>query len=145
LAVADLSRAVTDFAKHYQLRDRNRACRFGLTVGECYALEAIAGSGGIAVTPLARALGVNKSTASRVADSLAGKGLVRHAPDPAHHRGKRVLPTPAGRRRLATIDAQIRAEHRLVFAGFSPQARQHCLAILTALSRAARGRSSLLR
>ena len=128
-----LSRAVSEFARHYQLRDRSRVCRFGLTVSECYALEAIAEHGGLPVTALARLLGLNKSSASRTSESLARKHLIRYRSDPSHHRAKRVVPSAAGTRLLRRIHAQIEAEHREVFAGFSADALAHCEAILTAL------------
>ena len=68
--VAQLSMQVQAFARFYQLRNRDRVCRFGLTVSECYALEAIVESGGLSVTALAFSLGLNKSNASRVVERL---------------------------------------------------------------------------
>lgn len=106
-------------AKAYQLRDRNRVCRHGITVSECYALEIVVKSGGVLVTELAHALGLNKSTASRVAESLVAQALVRVDAVPGNDRKKRLVSTTRGRALGGRIAGEIRREHLGALAAFN--------------------------
>src|SRR5688500_1447989 len=90
-AVEALSARIADLARFYQLRSRDRVCRHGLTVSQCYALEAIVAAGGLSVTELAWQLGVDKSNASRVAETLADLGLCRFESATENARIKRVV------------------------------------------------------
>ena len=45
-----------DLAKRYQLDSRNRVCRHGITVTQCYALESLVDRGGALNTDLAPGL-----------------------------------------------------------------------------------------
>ena len=40
-----LHRAVTELVRRYQFRDRNEICCFGISVSQCYALEALGRAG----------------------------------------------------------------------------------------------------
>jgi DNA-binding MarR family transcriptional regulator len=60
---------------------------------------ALAGAdGGLAMGELARTLGVNPSTATRLCDTLEAKGLLAREPAPGNRRTVRAALTPAGRR-----------------------------------------------
>lgn len=54
--------------------------------------------GGLAMGELARTLGVNPSTATRLCETLEAKGLLARGPAPDDRRTVRAAPTPAGRR-----------------------------------------------
>lgn len=133
--VAELSDALLALARSYQMRDRDRVCRHGITVSQCYALEAIVAADGLRVTELARALGLDKSTASRVAESLCAAGLARYADEAGNRRVRRVLPTRKGRLLEQRIHAEIRDEHQRVFQGFDAREIETCTAMVRALLR----------
>ena len=129
----DLSDAILALARRYQLRDRDRVCRHGVTVSQCYALEAIVAADGLRVTELARALGLDKSTASRVAESLCAAGLARYGDETGNRRAKRVLATRKGRAIAERIHQEIRDEHRRAFEPFDAAAIETCAAMIRAL------------
>ena len=87
----------------YQLRDRDRACYGTITPNECYALEAIERAGALSVNELGVALGLHKSNASRIADALEAKRLVRRRTDANDGRAWRVEITAKGSEAHAAI------------------------------------------
>jgi DNA-binding MarR family transcriptional regulator len=131
--VAQLSTQVQALARFYQLRNRDRVCRFGLSVSECYALETTVESGGLSVTALAHSLGLNKSNASRVAERLHKVGLVTHQQVQGNARTKLVVATHAGQALARRIHRDIEGEHRRVLASFAPRDLDTCARMLAAL------------
>ena len=129
--------ALTALLRLYMLRDRDRVCAHGLSVTECYALDALVRLGALTVTGLAAELGVTKSTASRVAAALEGRALVARAPDPADYKATRLAPTAAGRAQSAAITAEVKAEHRTLLSDFAPAARREATRLLRAVTAAA--------
>ena len=128
-----LSDRVMQLAKGYQLRSRDRICRHGITVSQCYALEAVAHTPGLLITELARAMSLNKSTASRVAESLRRASLVHVDAVPGNARARRVTATPSGAALAKRIRAEIRDEHRRAFSAFPDRDLQTCARMLDAL------------
>lgn len=120
-------------AKHYQLRSRDRVCRYDITVSQCYALEAIVEHDGVPVTELARDLGLDKSTTSRVADSLVERRLATVEDSRGDARVRRLVATKAGRTLALRIKKEIRAEHRALFGKFSASDLAACDRVITAL------------
>ncbi len=128
-----LSDRIVELAKQYQMRSRNRVCRHGITVSQCYALDVLLKTGGVLVTELARALALDKSTASRVVTSLGQLGLIRVVDVAGNERKKRVIPTAAGRTLGTRIAREIRDEHRAALASFSRGDLEACGRMLDAL------------
>lgn len=130
-------RELTALVRLYMLRDRDRVCTHGMSVTECYALDALVRLGPLTITGLAGELGVNKSTASRVVDALAAHGLVERTDDPTDYKAKQVRPTPEGLERSHAVVAEIKAEHRALLSGFTPDARREATRLLRAVTAAA--------
>jgi DNA-binding MarR family transcriptional regulator len=78
-----------------------------VTPNECYALEAIERAGALTVVGLADALGLHKSNASRLADALQDRGLLRREADSADGRAIRLVVTAQGRRTHDAIRARV--------------------------------------
>lgn len=131
--VKDLSTLVQGYARFHQLRRRDKVCRHGITVSQCYALEAVAAAGRLSVGQLATALGLNKSSASRVADALAAAGLVTFAGRDDDGRAKDVTPTSAGATLAARIHRDIEVEHARALRGFSERDLRVATRLLTTL------------
>lgn len=129
--------ALTALLRLYMLRDRSRVCIHGMSVTECHALDALVRLGPLNVTRLANELGVNKSTASRVAGSLQATGLVDAVDDPADYKAKLLRATDAGLERNAAVVADVKAEHRSLLSGFTPAARAEATRLLHAVAAAA--------
>ena len=122
-----LHRSLSELMRMLQFRDRDRICCHDISVTQCYALEALVqraeGGGGSTLNELAADLYLDKSTASRVVDSLVAKGYAARAPHPEDGRSVRLTPTAAGRRLYARIDGELLAEARAVLADFPPEVR----------------------
>ena len=131
----ELSNALLALARAYQLRDRNRICRHGITVSQCYALEHIAAHDGVTVSSLAAALALDKSTTSRVVEALRTARLADFAADAAHRREKPLAATAEGLALNRRIHREILEEHRRAMAPFSGRDRRVCSALLMAVTR----------
>jgi DNA-binding MarR family transcriptional regulator len=120
-----LHRALSDLVRMVQLRDRERICCHDISVTQCYALEALAASAteGITLNELAARMYLDKSTASRVVDSLVAKGYATRVPHPDDGRAVALRATAAGRRLYERIDADLLAEVRGAMAGFPAPVR----------------------
>jgi DNA-binding MarR family transcriptional regulator len=130
-----LSDALEDLLRVVQFRDRDRACCYDVSVSQCYALERVVHGGGLTVNELAASLYVDKSTASRIAQSLVDKGYVARARDPEDGRVVRLVPTPAGTVLCHRILADIREEYAEMLAEFGPEVRAGIIRLVGRLGR----------
>ena len=137
-AITHVSQLIQSFARFYQLRRRDDLCRHGVTVTQCYGLEAIVAAGALGITALARELSLNKSSASRVVESLCDLGLVTWTPAPGDARAKRVTPTRAGLALSRRIHDDIEQEHMRLLKPFAPRDIEACRQLLSALVAARR-------
>lgn len=132
--------ALSDLIRIYQFRDRDRICCHDVSVSQCYGLEALVRQGGMTLNDLAAHLYLDKSTASRVVDSLERKGYVERTPHPADRRAVLLEPTPAGRDLYRRIEGDILAEERALLADFDPEIRRAMTHLIARLARAAAAR-----
>jgi len=96
----------------------------GLTAQQFWFLNAARELAGASLGEIARKQGMDAPTASRVAEGLARRGLVRTAQDDRDRRALRVLLTPAGTRlaeRIALLAAAVRS---LLVRGMSRREQQ---------------------
>lgn len=130
-----LSDALEDLLRVVQFRDRDRACCYDVSVSQCYALERVVAAGGMSVNDLAASLYLDKSTASRIANSLVDKGYLARARDPEDGRIVRLVPTPAGTSLCRRILADIAGEYAEMLADFSPEVRAGIIRLVGRLGR----------
>jgi len=91
---------------------QHRAGRLGLTARQFWFLNAARELPGASLGEIARRQRMDAPTASRIAEGLARRGLVRTSPDDRDRRALRVLLTPAGSRmaeRIAPVAASVRS------------------------------------
>lgn len=81
----------------------------GATFPEFLILYVVAGTPGCSQADLATQVGVERPTMSHHLERLEAAGLVDRRRDEHDRRIVRVHPTPAGRRRLARLDAAVEA------------------------------------
>ena len=136
----DLHRVVEDLLRAVQFRDRDRICCHGVTVSQCYALEAVVQLGPMSQNRLAGRLFLDKSTTSRVVSGLEEKGLIGRSPDPDDGRVRLLEATAEGRHTCAEIEADLVAETANLVADFDPVVRQKMVRLLGRLARAAERR-----
>jgi DNA-binding MarR family transcriptional regulator len=94
-----------------KLAVQQHARRLGLSAQQFWFLNAARELAGASLGEIARKQRMDAPTASRVAEGLARRGLVRTAQDDRDRRALRVLLTPAGARladRIAPVAAAVR-------------------------------------
>jgi DNA-binding MarR family transcriptional regulator len=95
-----------------KLAVQQRARQLGLTARQFWFLNAARELPGATLGEIARRQRMDAPTASRMAEGLAHRGLVRTMPDDRDRRALRVLLTPAGSRlaeRITPIAASVRS------------------------------------
>jgi DNA-binding MarR family transcriptional regulator len=138
----ELHSALSDLIRLYQFRDRSRICCEDVSVTQCYALNAIIRLGSPTLRELAEEMYLDKSTTSRVVDSLVRKGHARRVADPADGRVVRIESTPGGRELSEKIERRLVELEKDLIADFDPEVRQATARLIARLARAAKERLS---
>ncbi len=133
--------ALADLVRVYQFRDRTSIGCHGISVSQCYALEALVRKGAITLNQLAATLWLDKSTASRVVDGLADAGYVRRAAHPSDGRALLLAPTRAGRALHDRIVRELVEEEKALLRDVAPEVRQAAARLVAQLARAAAARA----
>ena len=132
----DLYEALNQLVRVHQFRDRDRICCYDVSVTQCYAVETLVKRGALRLQVLAEEMFLDKSTASRVIDTLERKGYVSRVEDDEDRRAVRIQATDAGRELYAKIRADLIAEERAMIENLSAEARQGALSLLRQITRA---------
>jgi len=88
---------IVDLIKKYQFRDRNQICCFGISVSQCYVLEALHTHGPLTMNELAKKMYLKISTMTRVVEQLVKKSYVRREEGLADRRVRLINLTREGR------------------------------------------------
>ena len=137
---AALHRAMTDFLRFYQFRDRDRLGYYGLTITQHYVLDVLIQRGALTLNALADEMRLDKSTLSRVVDGLERKKAAKRIANPADGRSMLISVTPLGRGKREKAVADRVAENAKVFDGFPPAMKKQFIRLIADLTRAARAR-----
>lgn len=127
---------MTDLVRRYQFRDRNEICCFGISVSQCYALEALAQAGTLTMGALASRMQLSVSTMTRVVDQLVAHGLVERGEDAEDRRVCCVEPTSKGRKLLARVSSELLESERAILDKLPAEHRESVILALEQLSRA---------
>lgn len=130
-----LAAALSELIRVVQFRDRDRACCYGVSVSQCYALKAVADAEALTINDLAGHLFLDKSTASRVANGLVEKGLLRKEPDPDDGRVVKLVTTAEGRVIHRRIETDLAAEYGELLVAFPPEVREAVTEVVGRLAR----------
>ena len=133
----DLHEALSELVQAYQFRDRRTICYYDISVTQCYALSSVIGQGPMTLSDLASELYLDKSTASRVVNSLVKKGYVRRSSDPEDARALRLEATTRGLDLHAKIIEQLVEEMKILIAHDKPAMRRATIRLVGRLARAA--------
>jgi len=139
---AELHRALTDLVRVYQFRDGKRICYHDVSVTQCYTLSALTALGSPTLNELAGEMYLDKSTTSRVVDSLVRKGYARRVPEPDDGRVVRVEPTREGFDLHERIEQHLIDQEKKLIADLDPDVRQAAATVIARLARAAKERFS---
>ena len=135
-----LYEAVNQLIRVHQFRDRDRICCYDVSVAQCYALETLVKQGPLRLQTLAQEMFLDKSTASRIVDSLERKGYVSRVEDVSDRRAVQLEPTAAGHQLYQTIRADLVAEEFAMIENMQPEVLDASLTLLRQLTRAAQAR-----
>jgi DNA-binding MarR family transcriptional regulator len=135
-----LYEALGDLVRLYQFRDRNVICCNDVSVTQCYALQALSRGGTMTLGSLARELFLDKSTASRVVETLERKGYVARSPHPDDARALEIALTARGRGLHRRIEQSLVEEEKRLLAGLTPEVRAAATELIRNLARAAADR-----
>lgn len=135
-----LYEAVNQLIRVHQFRDRESICHHNVSVAQCYALETLVKHGPLRLQALADEMYLDKSTASRVVDSLLRKQYVLKVLDPNDKRAVQLSLTPEGEALYATIRGELVAEEASLIEGLPPEVVEGALTLLNKLTIAARER-----
>ena len=130
----NFSAALSDFVRVVQFRDRDRACCYDLSVTQCYALERVVQAGALTVNELSAALYLDKSTASRAANSLVSKGMLERRGHPDDGRIVRLVPTTLGTSTCRRIEEDLADEYSALLADFEPAVQAASAEVLRRLA-----------
>ncbi|ANJ55350.1 MarR family winged helix-turn-helix transcriptional regulator [Pseudomonas silesiensis] len=139
----ELYEALNQLVRVHQFRDRDRICCYDVSVTQCYAVETLVKRGALRLQVLAEEMFLDKSTASRVIDTLERKGYVSRVEDDEDRRAVRIQATDAGRELYEKIRAGLIAEERAMIENLSAEARQGALSLLRQITRATEIRCGL--
>ncbi|KAB0483852.1 DNA-binding transcriptional regulator, MarR family [Pseudomonas reinekei] len=140
----DLYEALNQLVRVYQFRDRDRICCYDVSVTQCYAIETLVKRGRLRLQALAEEMFLDKSTASRVVDTLERKGYVSRVEDHEDRRAVQVEVSEAGHELYQKIRTDLIAEERAMIEQLSPEARQGALSLLKQITRATEIRCGLV-
>lgn len=135
-----LYEAVNQLIRVHQFRDRDYICSHDVSVAQCYALETLVKRGPLRLQALADEMYLDKSTTSRVVDSLLRKEYVLKLLDPADQRAIQLSLTPAGEALYHTIHQDLILEEALLIKDVSPEVIDGTLTLIQQLTKAARAR-----
>jgi DNA-binding MarR family transcriptional regulator len=124
-------RVFAELVRGYQFRDREGICCHGLSVSQCYSLEAVYMNGPMTMGELASHLYLELSTVTRIVDSLVTKGLANRAEDAKDRRVCRVRLTRKGRSLVTKIRGELVKEHEAVLRAVPSESRE---AVISAMS-----------
>jgi MarR family 2-MHQ and catechol resistance regulon transcriptional repressor len=136
-ALAEEMWAITkDLFKFLQFRDRDAMTACGLSVAQCYSLDAIGTQGQVTLNELAEALYIAPSTASRTVDELVRKGLAERRQDPADRRAVRLTLSPQGQALFEALRQHLLQRQLAILQQIDPASRRDVLTALRKLSQA---------
>lgn len=138
----DLHKAVSELVRVYQFRDRKCIYYYDVSVTQCYALSALLRLGPVTLSRLAADLYLDKSTASRVVDSLEKKGYIHRAAHPEDARALRLEVTTRGRDLHSRVVQDLEKEMEHLIQDLSPDVRQATARLVSRLAKAASDRFS---
>jgi DNA-binding MarR family transcriptional regulator len=130
-----LGRFLRRLARHGLLEPHDHA-GFEVSLSEVMALGELVDVDGLSQQQLGDALGLEKSTVSRLAAGMEGRGLLARERDPANRRYYRLRLTDTGRKLAEQIGAELREHHRLLLGAMTPEERAALALGLTGLLRA---------
>ena len=140
-----LHKALSELVRVYQFRDRKNIYYYDVSVTQCHALGVLIKQSPITLNKLAKGLYLDKSTTSRVIDSLEKKGYVKRITDLKDARAKILEVTQKGRNLHIQIENDLINEVKQLIDDLDPDIRQVTISLISRLTKSATIRFSQLK
>jgi DNA-binding MarR family transcriptional regulator len=124
---------IRELFKFLQFRDRDSMTACGLSVAQCYTVDAIGMQGQLTLNELAETLYITPSTASRTVDELVRRGLVERRQDSADRRAIRLSLTPPGQALDEALRRHLIRRQMTILEQLDPRSRRGVLKALQQL------------
>jgi DNA-binding MarR family transcriptional regulator len=128
--------ATKDLFKFLQFRDRDAMTACGLSVAQCYSLDAIGTQEQLTLNERAESLYITPSTASRTVEELVRKGLAERRQDPADRRAVCLTLTGQGQALFEALRQHLVQRQLAILQQIEPSSRRDVLTALQKLSQA---------
>lgn len=126
---------IVTLVKKYQFRDRNQIICCGVSVSQCYILEALQ-DGGLAMNELADKMHLQISTVTRVVEQLVQKGFVVREEDSDDRRKRTITLTESGKMMYQSIWQNIYKSESMILQQFPEEHRPMLIDFLKKLNQA---------
>ena len=137
-----LYEAVRRLVQIYQFRDKERICCHNVTMTEWSALEHLVEAGPMKLADLAELLMLDKSTVSRVVDTLVRKDLAGRVENPQDRRAVCLAAKDKGTALYDKIRKSLLAEEARLISDLPLDGRRAAIEVIQRLSQAARKRAA---
>ncbi len=107
-----LHEVFAELVRRYQFRDRDSIVCHGISVSQCYSLDALWRSGSLTMGELAAELALEISTMTRIVDHLVEVGLADRQEDPADRRVRRADLRPTNLPQTLSLADHVLQSHR---------------------------------
>lgn len=137
-----LYKTFSELVRRYQFRDRDQICCHGLSVSQCYTLDALTQTDSLTMGELAAKLCLKMSSATRVIDPMVERGWVVRIEEPEDRRVCRLQATSKGRQLMAKVRADLIREHEEVLRIMPAESREAVIQAMNDLLAALETRKS---
>lgn len=134
-AAGEFRRAMREWMRLHQLRERDRVSAYGVTVSGAHALEVLAERGPLSLNALSAELFVDKSTACRTVGLLEDRGYLARLADARDGRAIRLELTDAGHALEARLREDAVWETEALLSALGEDDRRAALRIVRELTR----------
>jgi DNA-binding MarR family transcriptional regulator len=134
--VLKFHKQIVELIKKYQFRDRNHITCCGVSVSQCYILEALNTYGALTMNELAEKMYLSISTVTRVVEELVKKGYAQRTEDPADRRIRVIDSTHEGKEVYRQCWSNVFESEKAILLNFPKEQRDLLINFLTQLNQA---------
>ncbi|HPD97604.1 MAG TPA: MarR family transcriptional regulator [Synergistales bacterium] len=130
----ELREATRELFRNLSLLDRDRASCCGVTVAQCHAIVEIGRLGKVSPGMLAETLRLDRSTVTRLADSLVAMDFITREQDPEDRRSLVLALTEKGEQFHSLTEQAMEDFYRSIIQKMPPEERRALITGISAIS-----------
>ncbi len=134
MTAGELQQLVQSFVRSFGLLPSNQTpCGQPMSLSQAHALQLLVSSAACSQSELVRNLHLEKSTVSRLVDSLVNRGWVERVPNPQSRRENHLVLTPSGRNVAEKLAAASTSRFEVIWQRLPSDQRQQVQQALATL------------